>query len=81
MRPTGSRSWYSEPGLSTAATTLRRKIPLRPGPEAFVKRAARTPHCDGVPANQPDPAVIAVFGEGPVNQKLIDPAQPSWRQV
>jgi len=51
------------------------------GPGGFVKRAARTPHYDGVPANQSEPAVIAVFGEGPVNQKLIDPAQPSWRQV
>jgi hypothetical protein len=51
------------------------------GPGGYVKRAARTPHYDGVPANQPDPAVIAVFGVGPVDQKLVDPAQPSWRQV
>jgi hypothetical protein len=51
------------------------------GPGGFVKRTARTPHYDGVPANQTDPAVIAVFGVGPVDQKLIDPTQPSWRQV
>ena len=51
------------------------------GPGGFVKRTARTPHYDGVPANQADPAVIAVFGVGPVEQKLIDPAQPPWRQV
>jgi hypothetical protein len=51
------------------------------GPGGFVKRAARTPHYDGVPANQPDPAVIAVFGEGPVEQQLTDPSQPSFRQV
>jgi hypothetical protein len=51
------------------------------GPGGFVKRAARTPHYDGVPANQPDPAVIAVFGMGPVDQQLADPSQPSWRQV
>ncbi|MEE6177303.1 tat pathway signal sequence [Mycobacterium sp. 050134] len=51
------------------------------GAGGYVKRAARTPHYDGVPANQPDPAVIAVFGFGPVDMRLADPAQPSWRQV
>jgi hypothetical protein len=51
------------------------------GPGGYVKRAASTPHYDGVPANQPDPAVIAVFGVGPVDQQLVDPSQPSWRQV
>jgi hypothetical protein len=51
------------------------------GPGGYVKRTARTPHYDGVPANQPAPAVIAVFGVGPVDQKLVDPTQASWRQV
>jgi hypothetical protein len=51
------------------------------GPGGYVKRAARTPHYDGVPANQPDPAVIAIFGMGPVDVHLVDPGQPSWRQV
>jgi hypothetical protein len=51
------------------------------GPGGYVKRTARTPHYDGVPANQPDPAVIAVFGLGPVDQQLVDPTQPSWRPV
>lgn len=51
------------------------------GPGGFVKRTARTPHYDGVPANHTDPAVIAVFGMGPVDMQLVDPAQPSWRQV
>jgi hypothetical protein len=51
------------------------------GPGGYVKRTARTPHYDGVLANQSDPAVIAVFGEGPVDQQLVDPAQPSWRRV
>jgi hypothetical protein len=46
-----------------------------------VKRAARTPHYDGVPANQPDPAVIAIFGLSPVDIQLVDPTQPGWRQV
>jgi hypothetical protein len=51
------------------------------GPGGYVKRTARTPHYDGVPANRADPAVIAVFGVGPVDQKLVDPTQPPWRQV
>jgi hypothetical protein len=51
------------------------------GPGGYVKRAARTPHYDGVPANRRDPAVIAVFGVGPVDQQLVDPSRPSYRQV
>ncbi|BBZ43953.1 hypothetical protein MPRM_12340 [Mycobacterium parmense] len=51
------------------------------GAGGYVKRAARTPHYDGVPADHADPAVIAVFGEGPVDMLLVDPAQPSWRRV
>lgn len=58
---------------------LQDALPVGPG--GYVKRTARTPHYDGGPANQPDPAVIAVFGVGPVDQKLIDPTQPSFRQV
>ena len=51
------------------------------GARGYVKRTARTPHYDGVPAGQPDPAVIAIFGLGPVDVQLVDPSQPSWRQV
>ena len=51
------------------------------GAGGYVKRTARTPHYDGVPAGQPDPAVIAIFGLGPVDVQLLDPSQPSWRQV
>lgn len=51
------------------------------GSGGYVKRTARTPHYDGVPTGQPDPAVIAVFGLGPVDQQLVDPNQPSWRQA
>jgi hypothetical protein len=47
----------------------------------YVKRTARTPHYDGVPNGQRDPAVIAIFGLGPVNIRLVDPTKPSWRQV
>jgi hypothetical protein len=51
------------------------------GPGGYVKRTAHTPHYDGVPAGQRDPAVIAIFGLGPVELQLVDPAQPSWRRV
>jgi hypothetical protein len=51
------------------------------GPGGFVKRTARTPHYDGVPSGRPDPAIIAIFGTGPVDVQLADPDQPSWRRV
>jgi hypothetical protein len=51
------------------------------GPGGYVKRTARTPHYDGVPHGQADPAVIAIFGLGPVDIQLVDPTKPSWRQV
>jgi len=51
------------------------------GPGGYVKRTARTPHYDGVPRGQRDPAVIAIFGLGPVDLQLVDPTKPSWRQV
>lgn len=47
----------------------------------FVRRTARTFHYDGVPSNGKEPAVIAVFGMGPVEIELADPHQPSLRQV
>ncbi|MCI2421561.1 hypothetical protein MOQ72_29415 [Saccharopolyspora sp. K220] len=51
------------------------------GPGGYVRRVARTPHYDGVPAGHLDPAVIAIFGIGPVDMQLVDPTKPSWRQV
>jgi len=51
------------------------------GPGGYVQRTARTPHYDGVPPSQTDPAVIAIFGLGPVDMQLVDPTKPSWRQV
>ncbi|MCW2652461.1 MAG: hypothetical protein JWR32_3437 [Mycobacterium sp.] len=51
------------------------------GPGGYVKRTARTPHYDGVPQGQADPAVIAIFGLGPVDMQLVDATKPSWRQV
>jgi hypothetical protein len=51
------------------------------GPGGYVKRTARTPHYDGVVPGQSDPAVIAIFGIGPVGLQLVDPTKPSFRQV
>ena len=51
------------------------------GPGGYVKRTARTPHYDGVPRGQTDPAVIAISGLGPVDVQLVDPTTPTWRQV
>jgi len=51
------------------------------GAGGYVKRTARTPHYDGVLHGQDDPAVIAIFGLGPVDIELVDAAAPSWRQV
>jgi hypothetical protein len=38
-------------------------------------------HYDGVPQDGHEPAVIAVFGIGPVDIRLADPGTPSWRRV
>jgi hypothetical protein len=48
---------------------------------SFVRRVAHTPHYDGVPANGSEPAIIALFGMGPVDMKLVDPSRPAWRHV
>ncbi|OBH35872.1 tat pathway signal sequence [Mycobacterium sp. E342] len=71
-----SGTWFVNSGNGFAPQGA---VPVGPG--GYVKRVARTPHYDGVPAGQPDPAVIAVFGMGPVDMQLVDPTQPSWRQV
>jgi hypothetical protein len=47
----------------------------------FVLRHARTPHYDGVPRTEKEPAVIALFGMGPVGFELVDRTKPAWRQV
>lgn len=47
----------------------------------FVRRVVYAWHYDGVKRGAQEPAVIAIFGEGPVNLKLADPQKPSWRWV
>jgi hypothetical protein len=59
--------------------TPREATPVEPG--GYVKRVARTPHYDGVLPGHPDPAVIAIFGIGPVDMRLVDPTKPPWRQL
>lgn len=48
---------------------------------SFVRRAAGTPHYDGVLAGEAEPAVIAVMGIGPVDQTWVDPTQPWLRSL
>lgn len=47
----------------------------------FVKRVAHTPHYDGVKKDAKEPAIIAIFGIGPVDFKLVDSTKPSWRKI
>ena len=47
---------------------------------SFVRRVAHTWHYDGVRRDAAEPAVIAIFGIGPVDLKLADPNKPSWRR-
>jgi hypothetical protein len=44
----------------------------------FVRHVVVAWHYDGVKRGAQEPAVIAIFGEGPVNLKLADPQKPSW---
>jgi hypothetical protein len=52
-------------------------VPVPAG--GFVRRVARTPHYDGVMKDAKEPAVIALFGMGPVELKVVDPNKPAWR--
>jgi hypothetical protein len=71
-----SGTWWVESG---ADFTPQQTVPVAAG--GYVLRHARTWHYDGVPADGKEPALIAVFGIGPVDIRLADPAKPSWRQV
>jgi hypothetical protein len=71
-----SGTWWVESG---ADFTPQQTVPVAAG--GYVLRHARTWHYDGVPANGKEPVMIAVFGIGPVDLRLADPAKPSWRQV
>jgi hypothetical protein len=54
-------------------------VPVPAG--GFVRRVAHTPHYDGVKKDATEPAVIALFGMGPVDLRLVEPSKPGWRQL
>jgi hypothetical protein len=54
-------------------------VPVPAG--SFVHRLAHTPHYDGVKRDQPEPAVIAIYGMAPVNFELTEPDKPPVRRV
>ena len=54
-------------------------VPVPAG--SFVRRVAGTPHFDGVKAGEPEPAVIGLFGIGPVDMTLVEPRRPLYRAV
>ena len=47
----------------------------------FVRRVAHTPHYDGVRKGGKDPAVIGIFGQAPIEFKLVDPTKRRVRAV
>lgn len=54
-------------------------VPVPAG--GFVRRVAHTPHYDGVKKHARQPAIIAIFGMGPVELKLVDPSKLGWRKL
>jgi hypothetical protein len=54
-------------------------VPVPAG--GFVRRVAHTPHYDGVRRGEKEPAVIGIFGQGPVELELVDPSKPPVREV
>ena len=48
---------------------------------SFVHRLAHTPHYDGVRAGEREPAVIALFGIGPIDIRMVDPSKPPYRKL
>jgi hypothetical protein len=71
-----SGTWWVNSG---ADFDPKNTVPVPAG--GFVLRHAHTPHYDGVPRTEKEPAVIALFGMGPVGLELVDPTRPPWRQV
>ncbi len=54
-------------------------VPVPAG--SFVHRVAHTPHYDGVKTGERDPAVIALFGIGPIDIQMVDPSKPPYRKL
>ena len=64
-----SGTWWVNSGADFAP---QETVPVRAG--GFVRRVARTPHYDGVKKGEKEPAVISIFGEGPIDIRLMDPS-------
>lgn len=71
-----SGTWHVNSG---ADFDPAKAVPVPAG--SFVQRVAHPPHYDGVPASGTEPAIIALFGIGPVDMKLVDPSRPAWRKI
>ena len=74
LRPLGT--WWVNSGADFAPQDT---VPVRAG--GFVRRVARTPHYDGVKKGEKEPAVIGIFGEGPIDLRLSDPSKLPVREV
>jgi hypothetical protein len=71
-----SGTWWVNSGADFDPKNM---VPVPAG--GFVRRVAHTPHYDGVKRDATEPAVIALFGMGPVHLELVDPSKPGWRQI
>jgi len=71
-----SGTWWVNSGASFDPEGT---VPVTAG--GFVRRAAHTPHYDGVKSGASEPAVIALFGLAPVELRLVDTTKPPWRRL
>jgi hypothetical protein len=71
-----SGTWWVNSGASFEPEST---VPVPAG--GFVRRVAHTPHYDGVRKDGKEPAVIGIFGQAPIEFKLVDPTKPPVREV
>jgi hypothetical protein len=71
-----SGTWWVNSGENFESDAT---VPVPAG--GFVRRVAHTPHYDGVRKGEAAPAVIGIFGQAPIDFKLVDPSKPPWREV
>ena len=71
-----SGTWWVNSG---EAFEPENTVPVPSG--GFVRRVAHTPHYDGVKRGGKEPAVIGIFGQAPIEFKLVDPTKPRVRAV